>query len=61
MRADLLLREIQEIKRSKQDYVSEGHCKDYAEYRQTCGEIKSLVIIEDIIEDIQRREEAADE
>lgn len=61
MRVELILREIQEKKQSKQEYVSSGRCKDFVEYRCMCSEIHSLETIEALIIDSRDKEGNEDE
>lgn len=61
MKIESLLKEIQERKVNKTVHIASGACKDYVEYRQVCGAIEELTIVEDIILDTLRKEESLDE
>ncbi len=56
MKIESLLKEIQERKVNKTVHIASGACKDYVEYRQGCGAIEELTIIEDIILKLKTKE-----
>ena len=61
MRVEMVLKEIQRIKASKQERICEGGCVDFVEYKSCSSEINILALVEHFIIDGLRKEEDADE
>lgn len=52
---------LQEKLASTKEFLVGGQAKDYAEYRHLCGLIRGLEAAEDIINDLAKRHEDADD
>lgn len=44
-----------------QEFLGTGQAKDYAEYRESCGKIRGLIVAKQIVEDLVRNLENSDE
>ena len=44
-----------------QEFLGTGQAKDYAEYRESCGKIRGLIVAKQQIEDLVRNLEQSDE
>ena len=44
-----------------QEFLGTGQAKDYAEYRETCGKIRGLIVAKQQIEDLVRNLEQSDD
>ena len=44
-----------------QEFLGTGQAKDYAEYRESCGKIRGLIVAKQQIEDLVRNMEQSDE
>ena len=44
-----------------QEFLGTGQAKDYAEYRETCGKIRGLIVAKQQIEDLVRNLEKDDD
>lgn len=53
--------EIQDRIVSSEKFLSDGACKDYAHYRETCGFVRGLATARSMINDLAKRMEQADE
>jgi hypothetical protein len=59
--SDYLLHKVNEDILSKKDFLATGNAKDYAEYRQVCGIIRGLESVKQLIIDLAKRREDADD
>jgi hypothetical protein len=44
-----------------QEFLGTGQAKDYAEYRESCGKIRGLIVAKQQIEDLVRNLEQSDD
>ena len=44
-----------------QQFLGTGQAKDYAEYRESCGKIRGLIVAKQQVEDLVRNLEQSDE
>ena len=44
-----------------QEFLGTGQAKDYAEYRESCGKIRGLIVAKQLVEDLVRNLEQSDE
>ena len=44
-----------------QEFLGTGQAKDYAEYRESCGKIRGLIVAKQIVEDLVRNLENSDD
>ena len=44
-----------------QEFLGTGQAKDYAEYRESCGKIRGLIVAKQQVEDLVRNMEQSDE
>ena len=44
-----------------QEFLGTGQARDYAEYRESCGKIRGLIVAKQIVEDLVRNLENSDE
>jgi len=44
-----------------QEFLGTGQAKDYAEYRESCGKIRGLIVAKQQVEDLVRNLEQSDE
>jgi len=59
--SDYLLHKLNEDILNKKDFLATGNVKDYAEYRQVCGIIRGLESAKQLIIDLAKRREDADD
>lgn len=57
----LVVKEIQKLKQEREAYAAAGRCDTIEEYRKICGVVQGLNFAENIIEDLVRKMEKADE
>ena len=51
---DVLNDKLTEQKRSSEEFLNSGGCKDFAEYREVCGVIRGLNIALREVQDLSR-------
>ena len=56
-----IVKEIQKLKQEREAYAAAGRCDTIEEYRRVCGVVQGLNFAENIIEDLVRKMEKADE
>ena len=44
-----------------QEFLGTGQAKDYAEYRESCGKIRGLIVAKQLVEDLVSNLENSDE
>jgi len=44
-----------------QQFLGTGQAKDYAEYRESCGKIRGLIVAKQQVEDLVRNLESSDD
>lgn len=44
-----------------QEFLGTGQAKDYAEYRESCGKIRGLIVAKQLVEDLVRNLENSDD
>ena len=44
-----------------QEFLGTGQAKDYAEYRESCGKIRGLIVAKQQVEDLVRNLESSDD
>jgi hypothetical protein len=59
--SDYLLHKLNEDILNKKDFLATGNAKDYAEYRQVCGIIRGLESAKQLIIDLAKRHEDAND
>ena len=57
---DVVLKELSERRDALTQALTAGSAKDFAEYRQMCGEIRGLSVAHSIITDLVRQMEYSD-
>jgi len=53
-----LLKEIKERERTLSEHLGNGAAKDYAEYRDLCGQVQGLLFAQSLITDLVRNMES---
>jgi hypothetical protein len=53
-----LLRELKERERTLSENLSDGSAKDYAEYKELCGQVQGLLFAQFLIKDLVRKMES---
>lgn len=59
--ADYLMDKIADQHKLIEQTLSNGSAKDYAEYRQLCGQLRGLEFVENLLTDLAKRREDADD
>lgn len=59
--ADYLLIKLREKKADIHKFLASGQAKDHADYRQLCGNLRGLEFAEELILDLAKRREDADD
>jgi hypothetical protein len=58
---DVILKELEESRKSVSRALTDGAAKDFAEYKSMCGEIRGLSFAHAFVTDLVRRMEHEDE
>lgn len=59
--ADYLMDRIADQHKLIEQALTNGGAKDHAEYRQLCGQLRGLEFVENLITDLAKRHEDADD